>query len=448
MAPVLRQIPGLGEISTEITYFDDSVAQFRGIQYGVVPQRFQQPRLLEVWEDGRFEASKFGFRLGAFGFMASDDILRDNQSTGDKGVGNYALHDQYMAMLWVKKYIRGFGGDAERITAVGQSSGASDLHILMMSPLLRSQQLLQQAIVISGNSVIASRELDHQQHIYDKFLEHLGISTNLPSNQRLERLRSIKQEDLVSAYICLGSPLPNWQATVDGVVLEALPTCDGLANQVYAPSIKRIMVGFCEQEGILWGGRIRQKQWTVPRIIDRMATHYDPRETYDILQQYEITDDGQDSELVPKLADFCGGVEFRQPLYELVNNWKQGDAYLYRMRFINHFDGMFSGRAHHGVDLLFFFQTYNHLLSKEYAAAAEEMGKHFVEFLDGVSPWAPFTETNAVMNYGPDHVKSQSLEEGQYRQFQPLNGRKDWFHKCTSTSRAVRNETIYRRGGE
>ncbi|CAG9977217.1 unnamed protein product [Clonostachys byssicola] len=363
------------------------------------------------------------FRLGAFGFMASDDILKDNQRTGDKGVGNYALHDQYMAMLWVKKYICGFGGDAERITAIGQSSGAS-------------------------NAVIASRELDHQQHVYDKFLEHLGISANMPPNQRLEMLRSIKQEDLVAAYVCLGSPLPNWQATVDGVVVEALPNCDGLANQVYAPSIKRVMAGFCEQEGALWSGRIKPQQWTVPKIIDRMAAYCDPRETYDILGKYAITDEDRDNELVPKLSDFCGGVEFRQPIYELVNNWKQGDAYLYRMRFVNQFDGMFSGKAHHGVDLLFFFQTYNHLLPKEYTAAAEEMGKHFVEFLNGISPWAPFTEMNNVMNYGPDHVGSQSLEASLYGQCQPLNGCKDWFNKCTSVSRAIRNEIVYTRGGE
>lgn len=57
--------------------------------------------------------------------MASEDLKADNKEAGYQGVGNYALYDQYTALKWVKKYIVGFGGDPEQITAIGQSSGAS-----------------------------------------------------------------------------------------------------------------------------------------------------------------------------------------------------------------------------------------------------------------------------------------------------------------------------------
>lgn len=117
-----------------------------------------------------------------------------------------------------------------------------------MSPLVRNEALFSQAVVLSGNAVMGTRELQHQQHIYDKFLEKLQISSSLPPDERLKKLRASPPNDVISAYACLGSPMPNWQATVDGVVLETLPTCKDLAKTVYATSINRILVGDCEQE--------------------------------------------------------------------------------------------------------------------------------------------------------------------------------------------------------
>lgn len=199
--------------------------------------------------------------------MASEDIKADNEANGFHGVGNYGIYDQYTALKWIKLYITGFGGNCEQITACGESAGASkllrayhltrnlyinpelgDLHILMMSPLLRNEALFNQAVVLSGNAVMGTRELELQQHIYEKFLEKLQISFDLPPEERLKMLRATPPKDVISAYDCLGSPMPNRQATVDGVVLERLPTCKRLAETVYATSINRVLVGDCEQE--------------------------------------------------------------------------------------------------------------------------------------------------------------------------------------------------------
>ncbi|RSL89379.1 hypothetical protein CEP52_014920 [Fusarium oligoseptatum] len=442
MSFISRDIPGLGRITAGIKLCEDTVVQFRGVPYGVVEQRFRQPQLCETWGGGSFEASKFGgmnctssanlpgynpgnlvrlsmrlgspiivvtvnFRLGAFGFMASEDLKADNREAGFQGVGNYALYDQYTALKWVKKYIAGFGGDPEQITAIGQSSGASDLHILMMSDLLRSEALLYQAVIISGNAVMTSRELEHQQRIYDKFLEHLQIPLTLPPADRLARLRAVKQQDLTSAYGCLGSPLPNWQATVDGVVLK---------NVAY---------------GILWGERIRQKHWTTAKIFELLRTYFDPADVSDILRQYDIAGGDSDQDLTTKLIKFCGEVEFKQPLYELAVNWKNGEAFYYPMRFINHFEGRFKGSAHHGVDLLFFFQTYNHVLSEEYEAVAEQMGKHFIEFISGGSPWDSFNKAGSCLSYGPERVAVIKQDEAHFWQHQKAVGCNDWYEKCT-----------------
>lgn len=49
-------------------------------------------------------------RLGAFGFLASSELLDEGEH------GNAAFLDQRAAYAWVKKYIHKFGGDGDKIT--------------------------------------------------------------------------------------------------------------------------------------------------------------------------------------------------------------------------------------------------------------------------------------------------------------------------------------------
>jgi carboxylesterase type B len=65
------------------------------------------------------------YRLGAFGFLASDAIKEDNKASGDSGVGNYGIRDQLLAYEWIRKNIKAFGGDPDRITGMGESAGSS-----------------------------------------------------------------------------------------------------------------------------------------------------------------------------------------------------------------------------------------------------------------------------------------------------------------------------------
>lgn len=53
--------------------------------------------------------------------------------------GNMGLKDQVMAMRWTKENIKFFGGDPDNITLYGNSSGASDIHLHMISPLSRGK---------------------------------------------------------------------------------------------------------------------------------------------------------------------------------------------------------------------------------------------------------------------------------------------------------------------
>mmetsp|Transcript_28164 Transcript_28164/g.54896 ORF Transcript_28164/g.54896 Transcript_28164/m.54896 type:complete len:574 (-) Transcript_28164:394-2115(-) len=86
------------------------------------------------------------YRLGAFGFMA----LRELAETDPRGVsGNFGILDMQMGLGWVRDNIAAFGGDARRITLMGQSSGGTAVYALLASPA--SKGLFHQAIVMSGS---------------------------------------------------------------------------------------------------------------------------------------------------------------------------------------------------------------------------------------------------------------------------------------------------------
>jgi carboxylesterase type B len=60
------------------------------------------------------------YRLGAFGFLSSDEVSRS-------GVVNAGLRDQLFALQWVQAYIHLFGGNASQVTIAGESAGAGSV---------------------------------------------------------------------------------------------------------------------------------------------------------------------------------------------------------------------------------------------------------------------------------------------------------------------------------
>ncbi len=55
-----------------------------------------------------------GYRLSAFGFLASDEPKID---------GNFGFKDQWLALSWVRDNIKAFGGNPSDIQLSGLSAG-------------------------------------------------------------------------------------------------------------------------------------------------------------------------------------------------------------------------------------------------------------------------------------------------------------------------------------
>lgn len=68
------------------------------------------------------------YRLGPLGFFSLES---------DAAQGNQGLHDQVLALKWVRDHIESFGGDSSNVTLMGESAGGMSAFCLLVSPLAR-----------------------------------------------------------------------------------------------------------------------------------------------------------------------------------------------------------------------------------------------------------------------------------------------------------------------
>jgi carboxylesterase type B len=76
--------------------------------------------------NGGFIGVSIQYRLGAFGFLASDEV-------NWFGVVNAGIRDQTFALQWVQSYIHLFGGNASHVTISGESAGGGAVMLQAMA---------------------------------------------------------------------------------------------------------------------------------------------------------------------------------------------------------------------------------------------------------------------------------------------------------------------------
>lgn len=120
-------------------------------------------------------------------------------STGDAASpGNFGLKDQALALKWVKRNIKAFGGDPNSITIMGASAGAASVHMHMMSPL--SEGLFDRCIALSGLATAPYNEpTPNPLALAKRQAEVVGIENidQLSTTDLIEKLRAIDVSVLV-----------------------------------------------------------------------------------------------------------------------------------------------------------------------------------------------------------------------------------------------------------
>ena len=163
------------------------------------------------------------YRLGVLGFLAHPELTRESRHHAS---GDYGLEDTVAALRWVHQNITAFGGDPNRVTIAGQSSGAAAVIYLTASPLAKG--LFQSAIAESGASLTPPNTdtLADAEQQGDRFANSLGAHS-------LAQLRALPATDLIAAQQKSG-----FRPDVDGWFLpDTIPSIFSAGRQNDVPTI-------------------------------------------------------------------------------------------------------------------------------------------------------------------------------------------------------------------
>lgn len=145
------------------------------------------------------------YRLGALGYL----------HTPEPGNANLALNDQRNALRWIQKFVGGFGGDRERVTAFGESAGSMSIASHLLAPKPVEGPLFNRAILMSGPPGPASAPVpvSRGEERYEAFLQKLGISGR--GLEGLQKAREADVKDVVAASAQLGDEGGLWLSVQD-----------------------------------------------------------------------------------------------------------------------------------------------------------------------------------------------------------------------------------------
>lgn len=195
----------------------------------------------------------FNYRLNLEGFLNLNFL----DKKFDKSNG---LFDQMAALKFVRNNIHRFGGDADNVTAFGQSAGAACIIALMGMP--EAETLFDKAILQSP-CVDSFWTEEQSERLTKKYLQYIGVKpTELAALKdiNIDYIHKANRElrDLVmheGNSTCAFSPV------IDGEIIKGRPADLAKASK------KPIIIGTCSQEGDAF-------ICNIPTVLLPLAAHW------------------------------------------------------------------------------------------------------------------------------------------------------------------------------
>ncbi|KAM0414737.1 hypothetical protein ACHAPT_013428 [Fusarium lateritium] len=342
-------------------------------------------------------AVNFNYRVGLGGFLASSTIKADLERDGYKGVGNFGLYDQQVALKWVNRYIASFGGDPDNVTIYGESAGGMSVSHQIAA---KDPAPFHRAIAMSGHlNTIPTWSLSHHEKHYRALLQYLDIDPDSPS--ALDQLRYTPQDVVACATIpvegifnATGNPCD------DGIFHATSPSF----NTISSPPawLKSYMVGDTTDEGMIFYESFCEDDYASVR--SGMEAHLGPDATSAILQLYRVTPDLPQDQFVKRMEEMAGDATFK------AHNWVAAHRSSIPQTLGYHFDqvcthkSILKGLAYHALDLLYLLLNFDENLTEAQQKLARSMANHFIDFAYGKDPWPRINEGARWMRYGPDEA--------------------------------------------
>jgi carboxylesterase type B len=183
------------------------------------------------------------YRLGAFGFLGGEDVKED-------GVLNAGLLDQNFALKWVQANIAKFGGDPNKVTIAGESSGGGSVLYQAMAYGGKQKENLFNNVIAESPWFPGQYKYndDTIEDTYDAFAELAGCSK---AKDTLACLRSQNTTTLQTASGKVGEAEP-----FGGFAFLPVQDCDFIVErptqQLLSDAVKgkRVLSGTMANEGV------------------------------------------------------------------------------------------------------------------------------------------------------------------------------------------------------
>ncbi len=268
------------------------------------------------------------YRLGAFVFLSI------GETTGGDGIdtGNLGLDDQQMALRWIYKNCHRFGGDATRITVMGNSAGAKSIGAHLVSGRVKD---IIDGVILSSGATQSIRDVRTARVLAEEFghvvMNLYGANEEGPSSWRTlvkklttgEMLEAQRQWCDGRHNTCFFGPV------ADGVLIDV----DWIsAWQNNKHHIRRLMLGSNQHECIYYmeEPRLEEERTVIMRDLFGAQMPLVEEAYQKLLKQRKGV--SAKEVLMDCLSDYMYGLHTHQLALDCQ---KESDVYYYRFGFGN-----------------------------------------------------------------------------------------------------------------
>ncbi|PSN60221.1 alpha/beta-hydrolase [Corynespora cassiicola Philippines] len=325
------------------------------------------------------------YRVGALGFLGTPD-----------GGRNFGLYDQRNALAWVRRFVGGFGGDAGRTTAWGESAGAMSIcfHMLMRPP--PGGPLFDRVILMSGvlgplGTPVRRREAEET---YEKALKILEIKER--GEEGLEKARSVEVERIHVISNALTDEGGIWLPIEDEMLpyfsWEDIPRLLGECDWV-----NDIVLGTTGFEGLTMLNNANAM--TPSTFLDGIAKQLGDSAAATIAEAYNVTRTMDQNLFLTSAMRWIGDVVFDGKTYPTIlifltisNIPSPKRVYRYVFDVGNPFPNhTLYQLPHHWVDVYFVFRSLQFRYpSQRLKMISDQHASYWIDFGNGNAPWTEY----------------------------------------------------------
>ncbi|KPI39656.1 Para-nitrobenzyl esterase [Cyphellophora attinorum] len=344
------------------------------------------------------------YRLGVFGFLASQELL-------DAGIdANRGLKDQLVALEWIHKNIAGFGGDPENVTVAGESAGA----ISALIHACRSDRLFRRVMSMGGTPLLMSPiSQAFADNIYASVTKQLDLH-DMGAQERINALLAIDKADVVSKV----SPSTPFLPVLDRDIVPLDYSFEKLSTN-FTNSTCDLLIGDCGFDSSILFYMLHDRLPTLVsdfvKSTERSLAKY-PDVRSALLDGYRIGNEDTPENL-QRVLEFGHDICFYAPVVEIAKTWPQS-AYVFHFNENNPWDGQWKGFSTHILDVAFLFLNYQDHLSKEEQETALAFCDDVLDFVSGKEAVPRFGKgMEAAKVYGPGDAGSRFVQSTKSEDF-------------------------------